>query len=454
MNNRNTKYEKLFQQQSVWKSIFATAIPALLTIVIMIFYNMADLFFIAQLGDTAKVSSVSIISPVFNIIMALATMIGVGGSTLIAGAFGAGDTEQARNLSSLCFWSAVALGAVTTVLLYLLHTLLLRMLGTKPDMWQDSKTYLLILACGTVPMLISSSMGMLLRAEGAVREGMYGNLAGTVTNIILDPLFILAFGWDVAGAAAATVVGNLVSSGFYILYIRRRASILSMEPGRALRLPKQLFPILALGLPNAASTVLSGFSSTFSNRLLSEHGTDAIAAAAAAGRASMLISMVQMGICMGVQPLLAYSYGKQDLPRLREVLRKTLLLTVSVGLGTMVLCAVFRSPIISLFLKEPEVAAVGERYMLYIMAGAPFLGLVYLSTNFLQAAKKASSAIFVSLLRQGLVLIPLLFLMHALFGLYGLAAAHMTADIAAALVATLIFCLQYRRTKQELTQTA
>ena len=168
----------------------------------------------------------------------------------------------------------------------------------------------------------------------------------------------------------------------------------------------------------------------------------------------MLISMVQMGICMGVQPLMAYSYGKRDLPRLREVLRKTLLLTVTVGLGTMVLCAVFRRPIISLFLKEAEVAAVGERYMLYVMAGAPFLGLVYISTNFLQATKKATGAIFVSLLRQGLLLIPLLFLMHALFGLYGLAAAHMTADIAAALVATLIFCLQYRRTKQELAQTA
>ena len=97
---------------------------------------------------------------------------GVGGSTLIAGAFGAGDTEQAKNLSSLCFWSAAALGAVMTVLLYLFQTQLLRMLGTKPDMWQDSHTYLLILACGSVPMLISSSMGMLLRAEGAVKEGM------------------------------------------------------------------------------------------------------------------------------------------------------------------------------------------------------------------------------------------------------------------------------------------
>lgn len=450
MDGRNGKYEKLFRQQSVWKAIFSMAIPALLTIVIMIFYNMADMFFIAQLGDTAKVASVSIISPVFNIIMALATMIGVGGSAIIAGAYGAGDTEKAKNISSLCFYSAAVLGAVTTVLLFAFQTPLLNILGTKPEMWEDSRTYLLILSCGAVFMLIPSAMGMLLRAEGAVKEGMYGNLAGTVTNIVLDPLFILVFGWGVAGAAAATVIGNIVSTCYYIAFTRRRASVLSIEPRRALAAPREILPVIALGLPNAASTVLSGFASTFANNLLSQHGTDAIAAAAAAGKAGMLISMVQMGICMGVQPLMAYCYGAKNFSRLKETLKKTALLTCSIGIGTMLLCFVFRGPIISLFLKEAGVAAMGQQYMLYVMAGAPFLGLVYLSTNYLQATKKATGAIIVSLLRQGLLLIPLLFLFHTLFGLYGLAASHMTADISAAVIATAIFLVQYRQTARKL----
>ena len=450
MENKGGKYEALFRQQSVWKAIFSMAIPALLTIVIMIFYNMADLFFIARLGDTAKVAAVSVVSPVFNIIMALATMIGVGGSAIIAGAFGAGDKEKAGNVSSLCFWSAVALGVLTTALLFIFRTPLLNMLGTKPDMEKDARTYLLILSCGTVLMLISSAMGMLLRAEGAVKEGMYGNLAGTVTNIALDPLFILAFGWGVAGAAVATVIGNLVSACYYIVFVRRRAAVISLDPRRALVQPGQILPVMALGLPNAASTVLSGFASTFANNLLARHGTEAIAAASAAGKASMLISMVQMGICMGIQPLLAYSCGARDLSRMKETLKKTALLTGCIGVGTMLLCFVLRGPIISLFLKDAEAAAVGQRYMLYVMAGTPFLGLVYISTNFLQAAKKATAAIIVSLLRQGLLLIPLLFLMHALFGLYGLAAANMTADIAAAVTAGVIFLIQFKKTVREL----
>ncbi len=451
MDARQSKYEKLFRGESVWRSIFAMAVPSLLTIVIMIFYNVADTFFIAQLGDTSKVASVSIIMPVFSIIMALATMIGVGGSAMIANAFGAGENEKAMNTSSLCFYSAIAIGAAVTVLLFIFKNPLLTILGTTPEMWEDSGTYLTVLACGTIFMMISSSMGMLVRSEGAVKEGMYGNLIGTITNIVLDPIFILVFKWGVAGAAIATVIGNMLSCTFYIAYVHRHAAVISLEPKRALVSPNEIFLIAALGFPNAASTILSGFASTFSNNLLAQHGTDAIAARAAAGKASMLISMVQMGICMGVQPLMAYNYGSKNFGRLKEVIQKVAIFTACIGIGTMIFCFTFRKPIIGLFLKEASVAAMGEQFMLYVMAGAPFLGLVYISTNFLQATKNAKSAILVSLLRQGLLLIPLLYILHAAFGFIGIAAAHMAADIGAALVAALIFFIVFNRVKKELT---
>jgi putative MATE family efflux protein len=450
MDTKQSRYEALFRDSSVWRSIFSLALPSLLTIVVMIFYNMADLFFIAQLRDTAKVAAVSIVMPVFSIIMALATMLGAGGSAILANAIGAGDTEKAKNTSSLCFWAAIGIGFAVSVLLLSFQTPLLRLLGTKPEMWEDAKQYQNVLALGTAFMLLPSSMGMLIRSEGAVKEGLIGNLTGTFTNILLDPLFILVFRWGTTGAAIATVLGNAVGSGYYIVYCLRRAAVISLEPKRALLSLGELLPIAALGLPNAASTVLSGFASTFSNSLLSQHGTDAIAARAAAGKSSMLISMVQMGICMGVQPLLAYCYGAKNLPRLRETLRKLALLTGGIGLGAVAFCFAFRHFLISLFLKEAEVAAMGEQFMLYVMAGAPFLGVVYLCTNFLQSTRKAKSAIVVSLLRQGLLLIPLLYGMHALFGFLGIAAAHMAADIGAALIAAVIFASEYKRVKEEL----
>ena len=449
MDGKGAKNERLFRDLPVWKSIASLAIPSLLSILVMIFYNLADTFFIAQLGDTAKVAAISIVSPVFSIIMALGTMLGVGAGTLISVAFGAGDTEKAKNTACLCFYAGIVLSAIISVLLLAFSSPLLRFLGTQQEMWDDAATYLRVLAPGTVFMISSTTVSALIRAEGGVREGLRGYLAGTVTNIVLDPLFILIFRWGVAGAAVATL-GNLVSVLLYLVYIRRHATVVSLDPKRALADAAVLGSILALGVPNAVSTLLSGFASTFSNQLLSTHGTDAIAAMAAAGKSSMLISMVQMGICMGVQPLLAYTYGARNFERLKETLRKTALLTVLVGLASAVLCFGFRRWVIGLFLKEAQVAQMGESLILWLIAGAPFLGFVYLSTNYLQATQKASAAILVSLLRQGLLLIPLLYLFHWLLGLTGIAAAHLATDIGAAALAMLIFVIHYRRMRREL----
>ena len=448
----DAKHENLFRDQPVWKSIASLAIPALLSIIVMIFYNMADTFFIAQLGDTSKVAAVSIVSPVFSIIMALGTMLGVGASTVISVAFGAKDAEKAKNTASLCFYSGIALSIIVSILLFCFTDPLLRFLGTQPEMWDDAKMYLRILAAGTVFMLSSSTTSALIRAEGAVREGMFGNLAGTVTNIVLDPLFILVFRWSVAGAAAATVIGNMVATSCYLFYIKKHAAMVSLDPRRALREPLILGSILALGIPNAVSTLLSGFASTFSNQLLSTHGTEAIAAMSAAGKASMLISMVQMGICMGVQPLLAYNFGARNRKRLKESLQKTALLTVIVGLSAAVLCFVFRRFVIGLFLKEAAVAELGERMILFLIAGAPFLGFVYLSTNYLQATKRAGAAILVSLLRQGLLLIPFLYLFHGLFGLTGIAASHLATDIGAAALSMILFVIYYRKNARQMNE--
>ncbi|MBQ5986218.1 MAG: MATE family efflux transporter, partial [Clostridia bacterium] len=122
----NAKHEKLFRDQPVWQAIATLTVPALLTILVMMFYNMADTFFIAQLGDTAKVASVSVVSPVFSVILALGTMLGVGASTVISVAFGAQDTEKAKNTASLCFYFGIVLGTVVTVLLLVFTDPLLR----------------------------------------------------------------------------------------------------------------------------------------------------------------------------------------------------------------------------------------------------------------------------------------------------------------------------------------
>ena len=246
--------------------------------------------------------------------------------------------------------------------------------------------YMRTLAVGSCLMLFSVVMASVVRAEGMILPGMLSNMAGTVTNIILDPVFILWFRMGVTGAATATVIGNLVASAMLVFFIRKQSGILTLSPKPALRKPSLLFHTAAVGLPNGISSVLSGFASTFSNQILSAYGSGVIAAMAAAGRATMVITMIQMGICIGVSPLIAYNYGAKNMPRLRETLIKTAVLTIGFGTIATVSCFAGRDALIGLFLKDAANAQIGKQMMFWLLIASPLLGFYYLSSNFLQAA--------------------------------------------------------------------
>ena len=181
-------------------------------------------------------------------------------------------------------------------------------------------------------------------------------------------------------------------------------------------------------------SLLAGFASSFSNRLLVTHGTAAVAAMAAAGKTTMIISMIAMAICMGCQPLLAYSYGAGDTKRLKQLLKDLILLTVVFGVLAGAASFAGRNALIGMFIKEEGAFRLGTQLVVYLVLGSPVIGLTYLATSLLQSVGRASGAVVLSLLRQGLLLIPLLYLMNALCGVQGIAAAHLMADVGAAVI--------------------
>lgn len=205
--------ERLFKEAPVWQAIGALVGPSVLSVLVMIIYNMTDLFFIGLLQDTALTAAVAVVGPVFTLASAGATVLGMGGCAVVAGSLGAGDRQDARCVSSLCGWCALLTGVLLAVVLNLFCEPILYLLGTNAEILPYATHYLRILALGAPAMIFSVSAATLLRADGAIRRGLVGNLAGSLTNILLDPLFILAFGWNIAGAAAATMLGNLVASG-------------------------------------------------------------------------------------------------------------------------------------------------------------------------------------------------------------------------------------------------
>lgn len=444
------KQEQIFRDASVWSAISKLAIPAMISIVVMIFYNMADMFFVGQLGDTAQVAAVSLVGPVFTLMMAVGTMVGGGGCVLIAKTLGEKDGERVKLYSSLCCWGSVVFGVLFAVVILLLVNPLLRFLGANDDTWEYARQYLIALSLGAPIMIFANSFGNVVRGEGAVKEGMLGHLLGTVVNIVLDPVFILALRLGVGGAAIATVLGNIVAAMCYIFYIQKMSSNLTLSPVYAWKHPWEIRKILALGLPNMVNSTLAGFAGALANQLLVQYGTDAVAAMAAAGKSTMIIAMIQMGICMGVQPMLAYCYGGKNLLRIRETLTKLSVLTIALGTIVTLFVLFNNRTVIMLFLKEEAALALGQEMVTLLVLSGPFLGLFYIGTNFLQASGNALLSTVVSTLRQGILLIPMLYAMNTFFAVKGNIVAHIISDITATVIAVCLALRQYRILKQSI----
>ena len=442
---RDERRESVFNA-SPWRAIASLSVPSLISVVVMLLYNMADMYFVGWMKDVSQVAAVSLAMPVFTVMMAISTMIGNGGCTRIAQAMGQRDGELVRRCTALCFWASMVFGLVIAVLCAVAQDPLLRFLGASEETWLSTRDYVLILTAGAPVILLNHSIGGMLRGEGLVKVGLLGSMISTLANIALDPVFILVLGMGVRGAAVATVLGNALAIAYYFIYRARHRTecVMELDPRQARDLGL-LGGILALGLPNAISSTLSGFAGSFSNQLLSGYGTGAVAAMASASKGTMLVTMVQMGVCMGVQPLLAYCYGGKDWERLKGILLRLLGLTV--GLGTVLTLVIWvgRDAVVGLFIHDAEVAAMGARFMGVLLIMGPVIGIYYLAANFLQAGGNALAASVASALRQGLLLIPLLYMMNATMGLDGLPTAHLIADGVSVVIALCMALVYYRR---------
>lgn len=357
---------------------------------------------------------------------------------MIAKAFGAGEKEKAKTYSSLCIWTAIVLAIVFIILVLIFADPLLVFLGAKGDVFVYAKRYMVPIVLGSPFMMISTSVALLLRAEGSVMEGFVGNLVGTIVNLVLDPVFILGLHMGVQGAAIASVFGNVLAVFYYIYVIRKKSQTMSFSLVYASKDVPAIGHILILGLPNAIANILSGFASTFSNQILSTYGTDALASMAAAGKCTMITTTLVMSVGMGCQALISYNYGARNIPRLKEVVRKLSIVVFGISMVTGTLCMIFRKVIMAQFLTT-DVLGLGVHMVTILLLTTPIIGIVYVVSGYFQAIDRPMESLIVSILRQGLVLIPALYICNHFAGLDGVVWAYVIADVVAAVVAAVVY---------------
>lgn len=245
-------------------------------------------------------------TPVFLMFMAVGTMFGIGGTSVISRAMGEGRIEYAKKVCSFCMWSCVVIGVIMSVCMIIFIDPILSLVGASADTWDLAKTYLIIVVCCGPFVLISNCYSNVVRTEGESAKAMIGTLVGNLLNVVLDPILILGLGWNIAGAAIATVIGNVIGAGYYIAYFVRGKSLLSISMKDFTIKNKVASDVLAIGVPAALGFVLMSVSQIIINSQMAEYGDMEIAAMGVAMKVVIITVMVCMGLGQGIQPILGY----------------------------------------------------------------------------------------------------------------------------------------------------
>jgi len=434
--------------ESVPRAVASMAIPSVISSLVTVVYNMADTFFVGQTGDALQVAAVSLTNPIFILFMAFANMLGMGGSAMASIAMGGGNNDRVKRISSFVTWGSVAIGIVLAFVLIVFANPILSLFGADESTYGFAYGYTFYVAIGAPFIIFSAAASFVVRSEGASREAMVGSMIGTVLNIILDPVFVSGLGQGAAGAAIATTISNIAASLYFVRFVLKKSKCLSIDPRLSLCGVKMALNICFTGLPTAIFSVLMSVSTIILNQILVRYGNAPVAAIGIVFKANMFVTFLQMGIANGVQPLLGYSYGARDRKRFVSVERFSKLCCITVGVLSTLAFLVFRDEIIRTFIRDEEVVGYGVRMLVAYIISGPFIGMLFMNMNSLQSTNHSFSATVLSVLRQGVLLIPLLYALDAFFGIDGVICAQPVTDISTTLISAIIWAC-VKRTSEE-----
>lgn len=441
------KTTQIFRDAPVPKAVLTNVIPSIISMIMVLAYNLADTFFIGQTKNPYMVAAVSVSTPVFLIFMAIGMLFGIGGTSLISRMLGEGNRDRARNISAFCFWSGLSIGIVSMIAIILLAEPVCRLAGASDDTIAYSKQYLTIVAVGIPFLIVSNSFSNIIRAEGKAQKAMAGMIIGNMINIVFDPIMILVLGWNVAGAAIATVLGNIFSSAFYVIHLLSSKSLLSIRPKDYRVRGRIATGVMAIGVPASLNSILMSLSNILINNKMKVHGDMAVAGLGVAMKVNMIAVMLLIGLGTGVQPLLGYCFGARDRKRYIAVLKFSIFLALGLSLVMSAICYFGAAPLVTAFLDDPDAFSYGFSFSrVYIMSG-PILGLLFVFINAIQSTGAAIPSLILSISRQGLLYLPILFAMDRIFNTARtLAMAQPITDYLATTLAVVLFIITYRRT--------
>ncbi|MGL4655525.1 MAG: MATE family efflux transporter [Sarcina sp.] len=423
--------------ESVIRLLFKYSVPAIIAMMVNALYTIVDRMFIGRIPDVGAIamSGVGMTMPIVCIVMGVGMLIGIGSAASISIKLG----QQKRNVAERILGNAVTLSIIASVIITFLGILfsenILSVLGAGPETLMYAKSFINIILVGTIFNMLGFSLNQCIRSDGNPKIAMTTMIIGAVANIILDPIFIFGFGWGIEGAAYATILSQFISCVWIVGYFLSGKSSLKLKKENLMLDTKLMKTIFAIGMAPCAMQIAASLVQVVSNRALITYGGDLAAGAMAViSSISMVFLMPIFGMNQGSQPIIGYNIGAKNYKRVKKAVLYSVIAATIVVVIAFILTQLFPEVFIRMFNNDPKLVSAGVIGLRIYLCMYPVIGFQIICANYFQASGKAKVAMFLSLLRQVLFLIPLMIILPKFLGLNGVWLAGPIADFLSAVV--------------------
>jgi putative MATE family efflux protein len=436
----------LLEKEKISRLLLKLSLPATISMLVNALYNLVDTIFVGRGVGYLAIGGLTIAFPVQMLIMAVSLMIGVGGSSVVSRSLGAKNHEQAAQTAGNSFFLVSLLGFAIFILGSIFIDPLLHLFGATTEIFPYAKTYLRTIFVGTIyfPSVVASNN--LIRAEGKAKIAMISMLIGAIANIFLDYLFIFPLEMGVYGAALATILSQLLSAIFVIVYFTRGHSTLQFRPSHFRPTKDILRQILTVGFASFARNAAGSLIVVIVNHLLVLYGGSlAISVYGVLQRFTRFLFMPLFGIVQGMQPIVGYNYGARKLDRVTHAVKLSIIVATIYATTTSLLAQAFPTFVIGLFSEEPELIEKGTLALRFVIAMVPLIGIQIVGAALFQALGKALPSLILTLSREILLFIPFVLILPSFLGLTGIWLAFPLADLFAILFTIVFLKKEMRR---------
>ena len=445
---------ELFEKMPVPKAVAQLAVPTILSSLVMVIYNMADTYFVGMLNNPIENAAVALAAPALLAFNAVNNLFGVGASSMMSRALGRKDYDMVKRSSAFGFYCALFAGLLFGILYTIFSKQILVVLGADPQTSAATAAYLKwTVSLGAAPSILNVVLAYLIRSEGAAVHASVGTMSGCLLNIILDPIFILPWGFHMGaeGAGLATFLSNCVACLYFfvVLFARRKSTYVSVDIRKFALKKAIVLGVCGVGIPAAIQNLLNVTGMTILNNFTASFGADAVAAMGITQKVNMVPMYISLGLSQGIMPLISYSYASGNYKRMKHTLTFSLKASLTFIIAVTILYFIGSSHLIRLFMNNEAIIGYGSRFLRGFCLSLPFMCIDFVAVGVFQATGMGREALAFAIMRKIVLEIPALYILNALFPLYGLAYAQFTAEVVLAAAAVIILIRLFKKLERK-----